>query len=124
MKFFTVFFLIIILASSCSKGKEQKQTSDYNSMFDKTVDLFLTYTDSLKTVNDSASYDRIIKTVDDKLTKINYEFPPEVDFALTEDQNDSLIRLSDIFLMEKKKALKRIGTVQPVDSIRLSPSSP
>lgn len=75
-------------------------------LFAKSKALIELYTDSVKNVADSASFLRMINAFDNKLSKVNFQFPPDTDLDLTFEENDTIIRMLDKYveIVEKKRA--------------------
>lgn len=74
--------------------------TDYNriaahQLYEKSVRLIELYTDSVKISTDSLMLQRLSMEFDDRLAKINFQFPADTDQHLTEQENDSIICLMD-----------------------------
>lgn len=87
-------------------------------LFIKSVKLITAYTDSIGNTTDSTAFNRMRNEFDEKLAKVNFQFPPDTDLSLTEEENDSLVRLLEKLrnvIIEKDKNLIPADTV--TDSI-------
>lgn len=93
-------------------------------LFEKSASLILLYTDSLRNVADSASLKRMNEDFQDKITKINFEFPPETDLDLSQQENDSLVNLLDSLVAVRNEKIKRLILANPSDSLHVDSISP
>lgn len=60
----------------------------------------------------------------DKITKINFEFPPETDLDLSQQENDSLVNLLDSLVAVRNEKIKRLILANPSDSLHVDSISP
>lgn len=75
-----------------AKGNDRAMAEQ---LFAKSERIVRLYTDSVRHVRDSASLHRMEEGVNARLSNINYQFPSDTDLRLTEEENDSLIKLMD-----------------------------
>ena len=116
-KFIFLSSLFIFIGLSCTSEKKETQTQPYDELFVKSSEIYKMAIDSIKNVNDSASFYSVIENLDNKLTKLYYDFPAGTDYSLSEEENDSLIKLSQEFILERNKADRRINVKTETDSI-------
>lgn len=113
------FCLSLFVMAGCRNVGDQRDHASARQLFLKSVRLIELYTDSLINVSDSASYRRLKDDFDEKLAKVNFQFPADTDMWLTQEENDSLARMLDNFVKivrEKGKTLNAIESL-PQDSI-------
>lgn len=102
--------VFMIPASGCRKSDSKQDHAMAAQLFAKSVGTIRAYTDSLKAANDSASLRRLKEGINEKLAKINFQFPADTDLQMTEDENDSLISMIDrvvAIIEEKEKAINK-----------------
>lgn len=82
-----------VLSVGCSEdktgGEESKQS---NSLYADLKEVYRIYADSLASTDDSAKIDTIACNLDDKVRRIYLSYPPDLDFNISESQNDTLWR--------------------------------
>lgn len=120
-KLISIFFLTsgFMLFISCKNSDKKENSSEGSMLFQKSVAIYKTYTDSLVIVNDSSSFFRLLDEFDRKLTQLNYEFPPDTDLLMTEDESDSLIKLAKTYtsIREKRNTEFQNSNFHTVDSL-------
>ena len=109
---------------SCHHNNNQGNHEVARQLFMKSMYLTEEYIDSLEQARDSASINRIVENFNLKITTVNYQFPPDTDLDLSEEENDSLIRMfkrMDSTVEKKLKAFagKSASDSIPADSIAL-----
>lgn len=100
-------FTIGCVMMSCTQ-EQYDDHSQANEMFEQTLSLVKTYTDSLRTAPDTASVRRIAENYEAAAAKISLGYPPETDMKLTEGQQDSIWRYTRKFLEIKRSRLRHL----------------
>lgn len=85
--------VVITTLASCRREENKSLADTSELLFQKSEQLIRVYIDSIKNAKDSLALYSIIKNFDGKITNLNYEFPPDADLAMSEEENDSLITL-------------------------------
>ncbi len=119
----------VVLASiagcaSCRDGKDDNGHAMARQLFMKSVSLIRTYTDSIGNVSDSASFQRMTRGFEDNIVKVNFQFPPDTDLRMTQEENDSLINMLDSLVSVIHKKEKELGKALAADSIRTDSVKP
>lgn len=112
MKILSISVLTLSLVGtlgSCVEKKENNLTAEAQSLFEKSREITLRYTDSLCQAKDSATLLRLISGYEDRMTKLNFEYPAETDLVIDEGQNDTLIKLSLRYISVRDSMLYRIA---------------
>ncbi|MCM1224100.1 MAG: hypothetical protein NC548_57575 [Lachnospiraceae bacterium] len=111
-----------LLLASCQKPEQRKvDTAQADAMYAELLATYKAYADSLQTVaaaDTSGHLNRLISNFEQTMLEISKRYPPELDYKLTQLQNDSLYRYFHVYL----KARSRIQTPPPVslpDSLTL-----
>ena len=115
----------VLIFHSCKESSKRISHDDSRLLYERSVNLYNSYIDSLKEVKDSAEYYRIIDNFDNELTKINFSLSPEADYYVNEEENDSLITLAKIYAklrFQKEKEL-RTNSLEPIDSVSIDGNS-
>lgn len=121
--FSKILLSVVALASitgyvSCRNGKDDNGHAMARQLFMKSVSLIRTYTDSIGNVSDSASFQRMTRGFEDNIVKVNFQFPPDTDLRMTQEENDSLINMLDSLVAVIHRKEKELGKALAVDSIR------
>lgn len=112
-----IFVVLSLALVGCAAIEEKENRSAADNLFNKSVELIKLFTDSLSSASDSVAVYRILGNYDHDISKLNYEFPPDTDYLLTEEENDSLIKLMDNMIKIKKDKLKSFSLPLSSDSI-------
>lgn len=89
--------LVLGLCVSCRQRREDNSRMMAEQLYGKTVNLIKLYQDSVRNAKDSVSVLRMTEDINDKLSKVNFQFPPETDYAMTEEENDSIMHMMERF---------------------------
>ena len=103
--------------SSCGNVKTDNGEAMADQLFEKSANVIKGYTDSLANVADSATLRRLKDGFNEKMSKINFQFPADTDLKLSEEENDSLIRLIDRHRRNDKGEGSSFGKRQHLQSI-------
>ena len=107
--------ILLIISAGCGKKEESHDHDVAKQLFEKSVRMISVYIDSVNNAS-SAALKSIVKNFNVKITRLNFEFPPETDLELNEDENDSLIRMHKHFI--RAINLRDSVLAHPVDSIK------
>ena len=110
-------YIGLLLNLQCIREDKKVTDPQGEKLFKMTISHISTYTDSLTNITDSAQLQKIIKDFEDKLIKIQYQYPPEIYLQLTEDENDSIAKLSEIFILKRNKRLQDLRKKEVNDSL-------
>ncbi len=115
---------IILLAhiSSCRRVENNTDRESATRLFELSERLIRTYSDSLQLASDTTALLRIEKSLTDKMAKVNFQFPPNTDITLTEEENDSLAHMMERFREKYDMKMKEMIGRLPVDSASFIPS--
>lgn len=100
--------VVLFIVFSCKKKENNPDFTFAHNLYESSVELYSAYIDSLVNTTDSASFYRLTEEFEKELTDLNFNFPPSTDMMLTEQENDSLIKLSDKYVKIKKEREKFI----------------
>lgn len=118
LRLFPVSAIICLVAGSVSCVRKELSTDHdvAHQLFEKSVRTIAVYIDSIGNAQDSASLQNIVNNFNIKITTLNFEFPPDTDLDLNEDENDSLIRMNKrlVRAIELKDSL----IMHPCDSLK------
>lgn len=109
--------LAVTVLLSCHGKPEHENNEAARQLFLKSKHLTEEYIDSLEHAKDSTSINRMVENFNVKLTTVNYQFPPDTDLDLTEEENDSLIRMFNRVETTVAKRLKGFAEKETTDSI-------
>lgn len=113
---FTV--LTLMMSVSCNRKEVSKSEIEADQLYHKSVKLTEEYTDSMTLAKDSATVLRLDQNLDDRLTKLNYEYSAEAYLEISQGQNDTLTNLTLRYVSIRDSLLYRFANpVSSVDSI-------
>ena len=105
----------------CKEKKDENSNIAADKLFEKSLLLLTAYTDSLKTARDSAHVESLARAFESKINAVNFEFPPDTDLKLSQEENDSLIKMTDRLVDARISRLKWFATPSqdsvPTDSL-------
>lgn len=61
--------------------------------------------------SDSSQIDSLSKIYEKKITEINFSLPSQIDYKLTEEENDSIFKMIEYMIKIKKERLETFKTV-------------
>lgn len=108
----------LIAATACVNRDAEGRSPEARRLYEKSVALTRLYTDSLKHVSDSASIERLAKGYESAITKLNYEFAPDVYTEISEGENDTLTTLTMRFITLRDSLVYRLDhPVEQTDTV-------
>lgn len=108
---------MMLCASACGNSDKGRNNAMALQLFSKSVNLIKGYTDSIRQTNDSASLRRLSNEFNERIAKVNFEFPADTDLDLTEQENDSLIKMIDKLVELIRQKEKTLNISVTYDSI-------
>lgn len=113
--------LLALPLSGCGNKDTSADHDVAHQLFIKSVRMISVYIDSISNAPDSAALQRIDRNFNAKLTTLNYEFPPDIDLELNEEENDSLIRMHKRYV--RMRFRRDSILLHPADSVAQRPDS-
>lgn len=113
----SVIFSFLLSVVSCSSKEETSDDVDTDKLYNSTLSLIKTYTDSLRTSADTMELSMVFANFNHQLEKLNFDVVPDTDLHLTEDRNDTLyMKLMDLRRLydDRKKELEAVA-LPPAD---------
>ena len=122
LKIFTRGCLPFILSSlviiGCKETNTPTLTEEAHILYKRSIYLTNIYMDSILNCKDSSSIYQIDKHFDNRLTKLNYEYPAGTDYDMTEGENDTLTFQLARYAYIKDSLLQAVGKkVNLTDSV-------
>lgn len=109
-----------VLGCGCGRTEENSDSDQARSLYEQSVKLTRLYTDSMAQAKDSASVNRLALAYDKALTNLNYEYGSEIDPAISEGENDTLVNLTLRYISIKDSVLSRLKhTHLAVDTVEV-----
>lgn len=108
----------MLFTGGCKEVVTTPQEEAAPALFDGTVKKLAATIDSLKSARDSASVDNLMANLLVNLTRLNFDYPANTDLELSEDENDSISKLTSRLLKLRDERLKSLSKDSvPSDSI-------
>lgn len=107
----------MVLFLSCSGKEEGGRGENVSILFEQSVRELLETTARIKNAKDTFEIDSISKSFEKRFTDINFSVPPETDFKLTEEENDSIFFLLKKMNETKKERLTQLREIIVEDTI-------
>lgn len=95
----------MLLFFSCSGNDKGLSTREADSLYRQSKNLIISYTNKLIQASDSTNIDSIAREFDNRMTKLNMDFPPGTDQYISEDKNDTLAILTAKYVRIRNKKL-------------------
>lgn len=96
---------------SCTSKKTEDHSSEHAAeLYEQSAKLLETYIDSMKMAKDSTVVNNLKANYEKRITKLNFDYEPDVYLKMTADQNDTLIKLTERFIELGAEKLKRFGS--------------
>lgn len=102
-------FLLIMSSFSCNVKKEHDNREEPEKLFTKTIEFLSESISKIEEMNDSNDVSNLIENVDKGLTAINFSVPPATDYKLSEQENDSIIKLMESFKLKVKQRYQQLS---------------
>ncbi|MCH5236348.1 MAG: hypothetical protein J1E95_00940 [Muribaculaceae bacterium] len=102
-------FLLIMSSFSCNVRKEHDNREEPEKLFTKTIEFLSESISKIEEMNDSNDVSNLIENVDKGLTAINFSVPPATDYKLSEQENDSIIKLMESFKLKVKQRYQQLS---------------
>ena len=111
--------MAMLMSCSCRRKEVSQLEIEADRLYHRSVELTKTYTDSMAKAKDSATVLRLDHSLDDKLTKLNYEYRAETYLEISQGQNDTLTNITLRFASLRDSLLNRFAhpLPSPNDSI-------
>lgn len=118
---------LLMIISSCAEQSDTIDRRQSTALFYDTKELLKQYTDSLKYATDSVCIYKITDAYEEKLTALNMRHSANIDQLMTRGQQDSIIKLTDLFVNIKREKLIEFSENAKIkssnDSIKADSSS-
>lgn len=115
---FTLAAVLACSAIACTPEKKEKDRSASQDMFDHITSLTKSYIHKIEAAEDSAAWVRVNLEFEDSLQKVNFSYPADTDLLLSEDQNDSIVRLTRDYVKARDSRIRDIiHPIMPADTI-------
>lgn len=101
--------ILILGFGACGGNQEDKLRADARALYERTVKLNRAYSDSIVQARDSATLDRLDAAYEAALEKLNFGFPAETDYGISEGENDTLRSLSARYVFLRDSMLSVVG---------------
>lgn len=93
----------------CSGKNEDTRGAQARSLYEKSLTLVRSYSDSMARAKDSAAVERLSEAYDEAVTKLNFNYPADTDPDMSEGENDTLARLTLRFVSLRDSLLYRFA---------------
>lgn len=101
--------LVFLSLVSCGKKEKNEEEAPARSLFKESTQLISVTTKKIQQAKDSTAIDSLIDLFEKNLTDLNFKYPPETDMELTEQENDSIIKLVEKMQTVTKGRLKNLS---------------
>ncbi len=100
--------LFVFGSSSCSSHAEQETQREANNLYEETYKLVKLYTDSMRNAPDSAAVAALSANYERRIAKLNFQYKPDTDLDMTEQENDTLFKLISVYVKERDSRLEKL----------------
>lgn len=102
------FLLIVLLAGGCRHKDEHNLDMEAKDLFENSIRLIKSYSDSISTAADTARIEYLANAFDSRMTALNFKYPADTDLSLSEEENDSLIKMISRIVELRQQRLKEL----------------
>lgn len=95
--------------ASCGNHTESSAKSDSRMLYERSVQTYRNYTDSMAAAADSLDVSRLDDAFESALSQLNFQYPAETDFEITEGENDTLIMMSKRYIFVRDSVLSHFA---------------
>ena len=104
----TTFIVVSLLAGGCRQKDEHNLDREAKDLFENSVRLIKSYSDSISMATDTARIEYLTNAFDNRLTALNFKYPADTDLSLSEEENDSLIKMISRIVELRQQRLKEL----------------
>lgn len=109
---------VLVCLQSCGPEKKEKDRTAANDMYEHITSLTKAYIKKIEAAEDSAAWARVGLEFEDSLDKVNFRYPADTDLLLSEDQNDTIVHLTDDYVRARDtRILDILHPAVPADTI-------
>lgn len=101
--------LAMAMSSSCVRQSHYSKREQASEMYLQSRKLIESYIDSISGCKDSLHLLGCADRFEERLTKVNFEFPPDTYLEITEDENDTLAKMLNKYVEIRDSLLYRFG---------------
>lgn len=112
----------VLFLVACQNNKENMSNTDARDLFNESTLLIIDYIDKLEAASDSVKVDSISEAFEKSITDLNFNYPPNTDLKINEQENDSLFKLLTQFKDLKLKKYQELKITVP-DTISIFENS-
>lgn len=105
-----ILFIVTCLCG-CNRSVEKNLDKEAEELFRNSVSLIKCYSDSMRIAEDTARVNYLTSVFDNRMTALNFKYPADTDLALSEEENDSLIRMIIGISVLRKQRLEELGRI-------------
>lgn len=112
MKKLLYLFLIAVsfmTLEACGSKKTEGRNPQARQLYLNSLRLCKVYTDSMKHAGDSSEILRLGKAYDESLSKLEYNYPPDLGLEISEGENDTLTKLTLRFISVRDSVMKMLA---------------
>lgn len=91
---------------SCSHSEESGRHRDARTLFEKSLEISMAYSDSLKMAKDSAEVERLSTAYEESINRLHFSYPPDLGLQISEGENDTLTSVTMRFVAKRDSLLK------------------
>lgn len=90
--------ILICGLGACSSKPDNNKRSEAHSLYRESVAMIRLFSDSMRVASDSTRVKELSERFLHDLTALNFKYPGETDFEMTEGENDTLINLTQKYV--------------------------
>lgn len=103
------FLLLSLFLGACSEKLEDKSEVEARQLFSDSAETIISFSKKIESSSDSMSVDSLSEVFEKRITELNFKYAPEIDYKLTEQENDSLYKLMVNFKDLTKRKLEELA---------------
>lgn len=102
--------LLAGVGTGCKKEMKDPKPAEARALFESTCELTRSYIDSIKIAKDTAMLHQLITNFEERIDNLNMSSAPDIDYSLTEGENDTIMQLLDRLSAARAERLKALAS--------------
>ncbi|MDE7160846.1 MAG: hypothetical protein K2O24_08410 [Muribaculaceae bacterium] len=103
-----------LLLCACAEQQQDSLQPEARELFRESAAHIRAYTDSMSRAKDSVSWATLDRRFEERITRLNFKYPPDTDLHLSQGENDTLYILTLRYIKARSDARERILNQQNI----------
>lgn len=109
--------ILLLGIDACKRNSECVHNREARRLYEESLSMISFYADSLKNAKDSVAFFRLRDDFEERLAKLNFQFPSDTDLQITEQENDSLYQAFQRYIALRDGKLEQLAMKNRRDTV-------